>query len=94
MIQGSFTEPHWLEPLGVEFLGTAPYFAYPRPQPPAQRSAEVPPVTAPKKPIWGWFKAGLPRQATPAWWAQQGGLTYGPGAGPGQGLIQSAGTGL
>lgn len=89
MVRQPFTQQHWVQPAGHAFIGTTPYFAMPNPQPPSQRSAAPPPVVAPRRGAWGWRKTALPPQATAAFTAQAGGLTYGAGGGPGQGIIQS-----
>lgn len=79
MVRNPFTQHYILQPAGADFLGTTPYFGMPAPQLPAQRSAGLPPVTAPGPGAWNYRKAALPVQATPEWWAQVGGLTYGSG---------------
>jgi len=89
MVRDPFTTHHLVQPGGHDFIGSTPYFAMPQPQLPAQRSAALPPVVAPQRGAFGWSKTALPPAATPSWWAQFGPLTYGPGGGPGQGIIQA-----
>jgi hypothetical protein len=48
-----------------------PYFVFPAPQPPAVRSQNLPPVTAPSPTPRTRYKAAVPTAYTPAGWAHQ-----------------------
>jgi hypothetical protein len=49
--------------------GSAPYFAWPTPQPPSVRSVALPPVTAPAPTPRTAYKAAVPPAYTPAGYA-------------------------
>jgi hypothetical protein len=65
-----------------EFGGIAPYMAMPAPNPnaPSVRPAQVPPITAPTRGMFGWRKAALPGAVTAfqsTALSPQGPVTYG-----------------